>query len=188
MLHQMNLASSEFDAETDEFNKSGFTPLESQIVKPWRVKESPIQFECEVQQIIELGDKGGAGNLIICEIKLIHIADNILDSNNEIEQSKIDLIARLGGNWYCRANHESMFEVVKPNSSIGVGVDALPENIKNSNFLTGNQLGLLGSIDKLPSQEEIIEVKKIFNNQDKNAIAAQLLEAGEIKKALCVLM
>lgn len=189
MLHQMNLASSEFASDIDEFEKSGFTPLKSDLVKPWRVKESPVHFECEVKQIIELGDKGGAGNLIVCEIKLIHISDDVLNSNDEIDQNKVDFIARMGGNWYCRTNSESMFEVKKPISSIGIGVDALPQQIKNSALLTGNQLGLLASIDKLPINEEIEEVKKQYgNHSDKEKLAAQLLEKGEIKNALCVLM
>ncbi|MCC6720737.1 MAG: flavin reductase family protein [Bacteroidia bacterium] len=189
MLHQMNLSSSEFEADVDEFEKSGFTPLKSQLVKPYRVKESPIQFECEVKQIVELGKKGGAGNLIICEIKLMHISLRVLGENNEIDQTKIDLIARMGGNWYCRTNPQSMFEVAKPISSIGIGVDALPDKIKNNKLLSGNQLGLLGSIDKLPDFDEIDSIKKTFiNESNKENIANKLLEQGEIKKALCVLM
>lgn len=189
MLHQMNLSSSEFEADVDEFEKSGFTPLKSQLVKPFRVKESPIQFECEVKQIVELGEKGGAGNLIICEIKLMHISLRVLGENNEIDQTKIDLIARMGGNWYCRTNPQSMFEVAKPISSIGIGVDALPDKIKNNKLLSGNQLGLLGSIDKLPDFDEIDSIKKTFiNESNKENIAIKLLEQGEIKNALCVLM
>ncbi|NUM31361.1 MAG: flavin reductase family protein [Bacteroidetes bacterium] len=189
MLHQMNLASSEFEDDIDEFEKSGFTPVKSELVKPFRVKESPVQFECEVKQIIELGTNGGAGNLIICEIKLIHISENILNENNEIDQNKVDFIARMGGNWYCRTNSNSMFEVKKPLASIGIGVDSLPDSIKFSKILTGNQLGLLASIDKLPAKEEIEDVKKLYENfSEKEKLATLLLEKGEIKNALCVLM
>lgn len=189
MLHQMNIAGTEYDSDVDEFEKSGFTPVHSEFVKPYRVKESPVQFECDVKQIIELGEKGGAGNLIICEIKLIHIAENILDNNSDIDQFKIDLIARMGGNWYCRANTDSMFEVAKLSSLHGIGIDQLPEHIKSSKFLTGNQLGLLGSIDKLPTPEEINNVKTIYKNSEEfEKIAINLLEKGEIFEAFCLLI
>ena len=189
MLHQMNIAGTEYDSDIDEFEKSGFTPVQSEFVKPYRVKESPVQFECNVKQIVELGEKGGAGNLIICEIKLIHIDENILDNNSDIDQTKIDLIARMGGNWYCRANAVSMFEVAKLNSSHGIGIDQLPEHIKNNKSLTGNQLGLLGSIDKLPSNEEINKVKNMFkNSKEFEKIALKFLENGEVFEALCLLI
>jgi flavin reductase (DIM6/NTAB) family NADH-FMN oxidoreductase RutF len=161
MVQQMSLASTEYPKGVNEFEKAGFTPIESEMVKPFRVKESPVQLECIVKDILELGTEGGAGNLIICEIVKMHISEMVLDENKMIDPNKIDLVARLGGNWYCRASGESLFEVEKPLTTHGIGVDRIPFNIRNSKILTGNNLGQLGNIEKLPDETEVNEFKLI---------------------------
>ncbi len=161
IVQQMSLASSPFGADIDEFTKSGLTPVESEVVKPARVKESPVQMECKVIEIKELGTEGGAGNLVICEILKIHINESVLDENQMIDQKKIDLVARMGGNWYCRADENSMFEIEKPITTIGIGFDNIPKEIKESTILTGNDLGMLGGIEKLPNETEVNEYKLI---------------------------
>ena len=155
MVHQMSLTSSPFEAGVDEFEKAGFTPIASDTSRPFRVKESPVQIECKVLEIKELGQNGGAGNLVICEVQKIHIDERVLDENQMVDQKKIDLVSRMGGNWYCRANDTSMFEVDKPITTIGVGVDSLPINIRTSSQLTGNDLGILGNMLTIPTDEEI---------------------------------
>jgi hypothetical protein len=128
--------------------------------KPARVKESPVQMECKVREVVELGDEGGSGNLIICEILMIHIDDNILDEEGNIDTRKIDLVGRMGGNYYVHANGDALFEVPKPIRQKGMGVDQLPENIRNSNILTGNDLGMLGNVERMPTKEEALEFSK----------------------------
>jgi flavin reductase (DIM6/NTAB) family NADH-FMN oxidoreductase RutF len=160
MVQQTSLASTEYPKGVNEFVKAGFTPIASEMVKPFRVKESPAQLECKVKQVIELGENGGAGNLIICEVVLIHIHENVLDANKQIDPNKINLVARLGGNWYSRTNGNALFEVAKPLMNLGIGVDAIPQNIKNSSVLTGNNLGQLGNIEKLPTEEDILNFRK----------------------------
>jgi flavin reductase (DIM6/NTAB) family NADH-FMN oxidoreductase RutF len=163
MVQQMSLSSTEYPEGVNEFLKSGFTPISSTIVKPYRVKESPVQFECKVTQIIPLGTEGGAGNLILCEVVKLHIDESILDSNGAIDQHKIDLVSRLGGNWYSRAN-QGLFEVEKPLTTLGIGVDAIPDFIRESPYFDGNDLGKLGNIEKIPTEEEItIFVKENFD-------------------------
>lgn len=159
MVQQMSLASSPYEKGVDEFVKAGFTKLPSQKVKPFRVAESPVQLECRVREIIELGQEGGAGNLIVSEVVMIHINENVLDSNGVIDQQKIDLVARMGGNWYCRAHGDALFEVEKPLTTIGIGFEQLPIAVKNSKVLTANNLGQLGSIEQLPSEEEVMNYK-----------------------------
>ena len=161
MVHQMSLASSPYNPNEDEFVKSGLTAVESEVVKPWRVKESPVQMECKVNEVIELGEGGGAGNLIVCEILKIHIAESILDENQAIDQKKIDLVARMGGDWYCRADENSMFEIKKPITTRGIGVDEMPKEIVNSKILTGNDIGQLGGIEALPDETEVNDYKLI---------------------------
>lgn len=161
MVHQMSLASSPYDPDEDEFVKSGLTAVESEVVKPWRVKESPVQMECKVNEVIELGEGGGAGNLIVCEILKIHIVESILDENQAIDQNKIDLVARMGGDWYCRADENSMFEIKKPITTRGIGVDEIPKEIVNSKILTGNDIGQLGGIETLPDETEVNDYKLI---------------------------
>lgn len=192
MVHQTSLASSPFAKEVNEFEKAGFTQVASDFVKPFRVKESPVQLECKVIEVKELGKSGGAGNLVICEIIKIHIDETILNEANQIDTHKIDLVARMGDNWYCRANGDALFEVQKPITSIGVGFDAIPTEIKNSSILTGNNLGLLGSIEALPTDEEITEFKKtlkVFANVAEQHLYSQsLLNANKVKEAWLVLL
>ncbi|MCB9251613.1 MAG: flavin reductase family protein [Flavobacteriales bacterium] len=189
MVHQMSLASSPFPKGVDEFVKSGFTPIDSHLVRPKRVKESPVQLECEVLEVKELGQGGGAGNLVICLVKCIHIKEEFLNDEGMIDQTRIDLVARMGGNWYCRANGEALFEVQKPLTTIGIGIDALPDHIKNSENLTGNQLGKLGSLEHFPSDEEKIAIKNAYANEsDHDTLASDLIDQGEVFTALCLLL
>jgi flavin reductase (DIM6/NTAB) family NADH-FMN oxidoreductase RutF len=174
IVQQMSLSSSPYASNVDEFVKAGFTALDSELVKPKRVAESPVQFECKVNEVIELGDQGGAGNLIICEVVKIHIAEEVLDENGLIDQHKINLVARMGGNWYCHANEASMFEVVKPLTTIGIGFDNLPSDILSSAVLTKNDLGLLAGVEKLPNETEVneyklVELNNLFVTLDNNA-------------------
>lgn len=154
MVERMSLASTEYPKGVDEFVKSGFTKAKSEKVQPPRVLEAPVSFECKVNQVIELGQNGGAGNLVICEVVLMHIKDEILDSESRINPQLIDQVARMGGDWYSRAKLGT-FEVAKPLTTIGIGYDAIPASIRNSPILTGNHLGKLGNVEQLPTQEEI---------------------------------
>jgi len=164
MVQQMSLASCEYPKGVDEFVKAGFTALASEKVKPFRVKESPVQFECKVREIIETGNEGGAGNLIICEIILMHIDDSVLNLDGKIDQHKMDLVGRLGSDWYVRANADSLFEVPKPNRNLGMGVDNLPENIRLSTILTGNDLGMLANEQYIPDNDSV-EIYKRMNKE-----------------------
>ena len=159
MVHQMSLASSPYPAGTSEFEKAGFTPVNSEIIRPKRVAEAPVQFECRVNEVIELGHEGGAGNLVICEVLKIHIHEEVLDENGMIDQHKIDLVSRMGGNWYCRADKNSMFEITKPITTCGIGFDQIPGDIRRSKVLTGNDLGHLGGIEELPDESDVNEFK-----------------------------
>lgn len=196
MVNQMSLASTEYPKGVNEFVKSGFTPIPSEKVKPFRVKESPAQLECKVKQIIELGNEGGAGNLIICEVVLMHVNENVLDENKQIDPHKIDLVARLGANWYSRTNGSALFEVTKPLLTHGIGVDQIPAEIRNSKVLTGNNLGQLGNIEKLPSKEEIESYKNSADfkesaekfGKDLHVIAKSLLDNNKPEDAWKVLL
>ncbi len=159
MLEQMNLSSSEYPKGVDEFIKSGFTPIESHLVKPFRVKESPIQMECKVRQVIETGNGPGAANLIICEVLLIHVQQNVLDKNGMPDTRKLDLIGRLGADYYVHANGKALFTLPKPSEQLAKGVDALPEAIRMSSVLTGNDLGKLGSLSHFPTSIELEKFK-----------------------------
>lgn len=163
MVQQTSLSSTEYGKGVNEFEKAGFTMLPSLLVKPPRVAEAPVQMECIVKEIIALGDGPGAGNLVMAEIKMIHIKEEILDAEGKIDQAKIDLVARLGGDWYCRVTPESLFKVAKPLTTLGVGIDALPEAVRNSKILSGNDLGMLGNVEQLP---DIAEVDLIRGLQD----------------------
>ena len=185
MVEQMSLASSPYAPDVNEFIKSGFTPVKSEKVKPFRVKESPIQMECEVVEVKELGDQGGAGNLVICKILKMHIASHVLNENQMIDQQKIDLVARMGGDWYCRTDKNSMFEITKPITTKGIGFDQMPNEILNSNILTGNDLGKLGGIENLPDETSVndfklIELSELFIELEDDAEA---LERALHKKA-----
>ncbi len=186
IVQQMSLSSSPYDASVDEFVKSGLTPVPSDEIKPFRVKESPVQFECKVNDITELGKNGGAGNLVICEVLKIHINENVLDEKGMIDQHKIDLVSRMGGNWYCRADKNSMFEIQKPLATLGIGVDKIPLDIRNSSILTGNDLGLLGSIEAFPTAQKVNEYNA--PEGDKHLLAKELLAKGEIMNAWKVLL
>ncbi len=200
MVHQMSLTSTEYAKGINEFVKAGLTELPSIKVKAPRVAESPVQLECKVNDIIELGQNGGAGNLVICEIVLIHINENVLNPETQmIDQEKIDLVARLGGDWYLRASGDALFKIAKPLTSIGIGVDQIPPAIRNSTVLTGNHLGMLGNTEKLPTPEEILgftqtaeyfELEKQFGEQpeDMHRIAANLLHTGRVDDAWKVLL
>jgi len=203
MVQQTSLASVEYPKGVNEFIKSGFTPIASELVRPPRVAESPVQFECVVNEVKSLGNGPGAGNLVIAEIKLIHISEAILDADGKIDQEKIDLVARLGGDWYCRVTKDNLFKVAKPVSSIGIGVDALPYAIRNSKILTGNNLGQLGNVEVVPTDEEAEayaqspEIKDLLDatigdNQTRETQlhlkAKQLLDEGRVVEAWKVLL
>ena len=200
ILQQVSLASCEFPKGVDEFIKAGFTKEPSQLVKPPRVKESPVQMECGVLEIKSLGTEGGAGNLVIAEVLIMHINENILNENGYIDQRKLDLAARLGGNWYTRANASTIFEVEKPNTQLGIGVDALPENVRNSKILTGNNLGQLANVQELPFIDPAFEDDKLKNifqyystdpdemEKELHIYAKELLEADKVREAWQVLL
>ncbi|WP_291097069.1 MULTISPECIES: flavin reductase family protein [unclassified Flavobacterium] len=175
IVQQMSLSSTDYPEGINEFLKSGLTQIPSDIVKPYRVVESPVQLECKVNEIIPLGNNGGAGNLIICEVVKIHINENILDENGTIDPEKIDLVSRLGGDWYSRAKM-GLFEVEKPLQTLGIGVDVIPDFIKKSEVFDGNDLGKLGNINSLPTNEEI----DIFVKQ--NFAVKGVLSSDDVKK------
>jgi len=193
MVQQMSLSSTEYPKEVNEFEKAGFTMLPSEAIKPFRVAEAPVQFECEVKEVIELGKEGGAGNLIICEVLKMHISKDVLDENNVIVQEKLDLVARAGGSYYSRAK-TGFFEIPKPLSSLGIGVDQIPERIRNSSVLTGNNLGLLGNVEVLPNQFDVDNFGKDnpkyigLKTQEKHKFAQQFLENNDVESAWKVLL
>lgn len=200
MVQQMSLSSCEYPKGVDEFTKSGFTKLASEKIKAFRVAESPVQMECKVRDIIETGTEGGAGNLIICEVLVMHINDNILNEKNQIDPHKIDLVARMGGDFYCRASGTAVFEVAKPNTQLGIGVDALPEGIRSSNILTGNNLGQLGNVHELPFVDATFNDDKLKNiiqyfsvnpeemEKELHTYAKELLDEGKVQQAWQVLL
>lgn len=198
MVQQTSLASVEYPKGVNEFVKAGFTQVPSELVRPPRVAESPVQMECLIRQVIPLGENAGAGNLVLAEIKRIHINEDILDESGKIDQAKIDLVARLGGDWYCRVGVDNLFEVEKPVRTLGIGVDSLPASIRNSVVLTGNNLGQLGNVESLPSDEEIDafrtdpELRQILDatigdsqtrDRELHQYARKLLESKEVIKA-----
>jgi flavin reductase (DIM6/NTAB) family NADH-FMN oxidoreductase RutF len=160
MVHQASLASTEYPKGVNEFIKAGFTPLPSETIKPFRVKESPVQFECKVRQVIETGSGGGAANLVICEVNMIHVHEDILDENGVPDPNKIKLVGRHTGDFYVKAFGESLFEVEKPLARLGIGIDILPDKIKCSKILSGNDLGQLGNMEALPSEIEINSIQE----------------------------
>ncbi len=202
IVHQMSLASSPFAPGVSEFKKAGFTALASEAVAPKRVAESPVQFECKVIEVKELGNQGGAGNLVICEVLKIHIDESVLNEDQMIDQHKIDLVSRMGGNWYCRADKESMFEITKPMASLGIGFDYLPTDILNSTILSGNDLGQLAGIEELPNETDVnefklLELSDLFVTLEDNAArleeelhlkAKQLLVENNLKEAWMTLL
>ncbi|MFB9842667.1 flavin reductase family protein [Mucilaginibacter ginsenosidivorans] len=198
MVQQTSLASVEYPKGVNEFVKCGLTPIASKLVKPPRVAESPVQFECVINQVIPLGEGAGAGNLILAEIKLMHISESILDPDGKIDQQKLDLVARLGGDWYARINRDNLFKVAKPVRTIGIGVDSIPYAIRNSKILTGNNLGQLGNVESLPTDQQIddyaqaAEIKEILDatigdgqtrETQLHLKAKQLLDEGKVEEA-----
>ncbi len=203
MVQQASLASCEYPKGISEFEKAGFTPVKAERVKPFLVKESPVNFECKVLNVIETGQQGGAGNLVICEIVLMHINEEILNEEKKIDPHKIDLVARMGYDYYCRASGNAVFTVPKPNLKLGVGFDAIPEGIRNSEVLTGNDLAQLANVETLPTAEETKafyasdDMKKFsealsddkFNSTlAKHLAARKLISAHKIKEAWMLLL
>ncbi len=197
LVHQASLSSTEYAKNINEFEKAGLTMLDSDMVKPFRVAESPVQFECKVNDIIKLGNEGGAGNLIICEVVKFHISKEVIDSDEKIIQEKLDLVARAGGSYYNRAK-KGFFEIPKPLQTLGVGVDAMPNEVKNSMILTGNDLGMLGNIEALPSVKEINQFVenvserypniKEMSHREKHKIARNYLSYGDVESAWKLLL
>ena len=200
MVQQVSLSSCEFPNGTDEFIKAGFTKEVSDIIRPPRVKESPVQMECKVLEIKSLGTEGGAGNLVIAEVMIMHINESILNDNGKIDQRKLELVARLGGNWYARISAANLFEVEKPNTSLGIGIDNLPLSIKNSKILTGNHLGQLANVHEFPGIDPSFEDEKLKNifqyysldpaemENELHLYAATLLNEGKVNEAWQVLL
>ncbi|NUY81555.1 flavin reductase family protein [Flavobacterium sp. MAH-1] len=197
IVQQASLSSTEYADGVNEFVKSGLTAIASDLVKPYRVAESPVQFECKVNEIISLGNEGGAGNLIICEVLKMHISEEILDENGNIDQHKIDLVSRLGANWYSRSNM-GLFEVPKPLTTLGIGVDAIPEKILKSPVFNGNDFGMLGNVEALPTPEEVaifvkedFEVKGVLSSDDEqkqHELAKEYIDKNEVLSAWKVLL
>ncbi len=197
IVQQMSLSSTEYPEGVNEFDKAGLTMLASDIVKPYRVAESPVQFECKVNDIVKLGTEGGAGNLIICEVVKMHIAEEVLNEDKTINQEQLDLVARAGGSYYSRAN-KGFFEIPKPLSTLGIGVDAMPEHVRNSMILTGNDLGMLGNVEALPSKKDIEsflkDVSERYPNvretshREKHKIARNYLSYGDVESAWKLLL
>ena len=182
MVQQMSLASSPYAKGVDEFVKAGFEKVKSDLIAPFRVKQSPVTLECKVTEIKELGQGGGAGNLVICEVLRLHISEDIIDEKGNIDQKKIDLVARMGGNWYCRASGNALFEIEKPITTCGIGIDQLPEPIRTSKVLSGNNLGLLASVEHIP--EGIPEEARDFSSEGQfHHFLRELLDAGNQQDA-----
>ncbi len=200
MVQQVSLASCEFPKGVNEFAKAGFTEMPATLVKPPMVKESLVNMECKVIEVKPLGTEGGAGNLVICEVLRMHIDDSLLDENKKIDQRKINHVARLGGDWYCVVNEQNLFQVEKPNTQLGIGVDALPSTIRNSSLLTGNELGQLGNVHTLPDIDPAFEddhLKQIIlyyslnpeeMEKELHTYAKKLLAAGKVQEAWQILL
>ena len=200
MVQQVSLASCEYPKEVNEFVKAGFTEQPATIVKPPMVKESKVKMECLVKEVKPLGNEGGSGNLVICEVIRMHIDDILLDANKKIDQKKLHQVARLGGDWYCVVNETNLFQVEKPNTQLGIGIDALPGSIRNSKILTGNNLGQLANVHEYPvidpafDNEHLKQIVQYFNvspvemENELHRFARQLLEDGKVKEAWQVLI
>ncbi len=203
MVQQMSLASAEFPKGVNEFVKAGFTAVASETIKPFRVAESPVQFECKVVEVKPMGNEGGAANLVICEILLMHINEKILTDQQRIDPHKIDLVARMGEDYYCRASGSAVFEVQKPKSKPAIGIDQLPESIRLSKVLTGNDLGMLGNSEHFPTAEELATVsveeslaglQKQFHDDaeslehNRHLMAKKFLEETKVMEAWKVLL
>ncbi|MBY0432813.1 MAG: flavin reductase family protein [Cyclobacteriaceae bacterium] len=195
MVEQASLSSCEFPKGVNEFVKAGFTELPSVRVKPPRVKESPVSMECKVNQVIELGANGGAGNLVICEVLLMHIQDRVLDAQGKIDPLKLDAVARMGGDQYLRMSADTIFSVPKPNEKLGIGFDGLPAEVRHSHVLSGNDLGRLANVEALPSADEIRSYKNpeldraiAQGREAVHQLAQQYIRAGHALEAWKVLL
>lgn len=201
MVQQMSLSSCEYPKGTDEFIKAGFTKEAASMVSPPMVKEAKIKLECKINEVKSLGEEGGAGQLVIAEVLCMHIDDSILnEAGNMIDQTKLELVARLGGDWYCKVNTDNLFKVAKPNTALGIGIDALPNSIKNSSFLTGNHLGQLANVHELPTIDpgfsddrlkNIIQYYGLTPNemeQELHKYAAELLNQEKVQEAWQILL
>ncbi len=194
IVEQMSLSSTEYEEGVNEFVKAGLTQIASEKVRPPRVGEAPVSFECTVTEVKELGDEGGAGNLVICQVELIHIHEQYLDASGKLDTQKLDLVARMGGSWYCRASGDAMFEIPKPVFTKGIGVDTLPKHIQESDVLTGNNLGRLGNAEQIPSKEGVASaleqypgLQKAISDGDKRVhheFVKAAIEADELEKAV----
>jgi flavin reductase (DIM6/NTAB) family NADH-FMN oxidoreductase RutF len=192
IVEQMSLSSTAYEKGVNEFTKVGLTQVPSEKVKPPRVGEAPVAFECSVTEVIELADTPGAGNLILAKVELIHINEKYL-TDGQLDTEKLDLVGRMGGSWYTRSSGDSLFEIPKPIRTKGIGVDALPESIRNSTILSGNNLGRLGNVEELPNEKEIENISSHVSVSEKNReelhlLAKEILEAGNTKKALAILI
>ena len=197
MVHQMSLTSTEYPENVNEFEKAGLTMLPSDLIKPFRVAESPVQFECKVTEIVHLGTEGGAGNLVICEVVKLHISEEVLNSDQTINQEALDLVARAGGSYYSRAK-KGFFEIPKPLQNLGIGVDNMPDHVKNSMILTGNNLGMLANVETLPNKEEVNKFVediserypdiKNASHREKHKLARNYLSFGDVKSAWKLLL
>ena len=193
IVQQMSLSSTEYPEGVNEFKKAGFTMLPSDKIKPFRVAESPVQFECKINDVVFTGNEGGAGNLIICEVVKIHVSNNVLAYDGSIDQHKIDLVARAGGNYYTRAR-DGFFEIEKPIASLGIGVDQIPLEIRNSAILTGNNLGVLGNVEQLPTKESVDNFRKEhpefigLETTKKHTFAQEYLNNNDVQSAWKVLL
>lgn len=196
LVEQMSLSSTEYDKGINEFVKTGLTQIASEKISVPRVAEAPVSFECKVQKVIETGEQGGAGNLVLCEVVQIHIRASLTDDNDMIDPEKLDLVGRMGGSWYTRSGRETLFEIPKPLKTKGIGVDSLPEHARLSDVLTGNNLGRLGNAERVPSNEEINSLREevfskldaLIGGQEKMTFiyhqVRELLEKGNIQAAL----
>jgi flavin reductase (DIM6/NTAB) family NADH-FMN oxidoreductase RutF len=200
MVQQMSLSSCEYPKGTSEFAKAGFTEEKATLVTPPMVKEAKVKLECKVLEVKPLGTEGGAGNLVICEVLCMHIADDILGEDGMIDQTKLQLVARLGGDWYCKVDGSNLFKVAKPNTQLGIGVDALPAAVRNSHWLTGNHLGQLGNVHEMPTIDPAFHDEKLKHiiqyysinpadmEKELHLYAAQLLNEGRVQEAWQVLL
>lgn len=196
MVQQMSLSSCEYPKGTNEFIKAGFQMVASEKIRPFRVAASPVQYECKVREIIQTGEGPGAGNLVICDILMVHIQENVLDENQEVDQHVIDLVGRMGGNYYVRTHEAARFIVPKPSTKNGIGIDALPEVIKRSSFLTGNDLGQLGNLSEWPSVDEIqrfkreTKIQKLFSEEKEGfyRLIRETIHQGKPHEALAMLL
>lgn len=194
MVQQASLASAEYPRGVNEFEKAGLTEVPSTMVKPPRVGESPVSMECKVTQVLQTGDSGGAGNLVICQVLLMHVKEEVLDERGGIDPFKLDAVARLGRDWYCRVQGNAIFNVPRPNDRVSIGIDQLPEAIRHSRVLTGNDLALLAAVEKIPdnlhdlNNDNRIHAARQKGTEAMHRLAQQYLQEGKIREAWSILL